>query len=115
MSASSSTTRIRPLLRSFLISSGGSLSGMRHFSDQRKLHLEARSRAELAFYFNGTAVLADDAISDGEAQSGPFAGGLGGEERVIDAGHAFGRYALSCVGDFDAGHGVFSRRSLRDD
>src|SRR5262245_3367357 len=73
---------------------------------QRQGDLETCSFAEFAFDVDVAAVVADDAVADGEAQPGPFADLLSGEERVVDLRQVFGRNAEAGVADFDHG-GIF--------
>ena len=71
-----------------------------HFPRERQFHRESRSLAELARHFDGTAVLANDAICHREPESGAFFRSLGSEEWVIDAREVFRRNARAGVGNF---------------
>src|ERR1700682_93965 len=103
MSASSSTTRMRAFVESGeLGTSGGSLSDMNGFSGERQLDMEAGAGAGPAIHFYGAPMFAHDSVSNRESESGAFLGALGGEERVVDAGHVFRRDALAAVGHVDA-------------
>ena len=51
----------------------------------RQRHLEGRALSGRAFHEDGAAVLLDDAVGDGEAETGAAANPLRGEERIVDA------------------------------
>src|ERR1700761_6333687 len=50
---------------------------------------------------NGAAVLLKDSVCHGKSETRAFFGGLGGEERVVNAAQMFGCDAVSGVGNLD--------------
>src|SRR4051812_42704807 len=78
--------------------------------DHREIEMELGAGAGLTLNPDLASVLLDDAVGDRQAESGAAAfaravGGLGGEERIVDAGDVFGRDAASAInnGDVHAG------------
>src|SRR5437868_3700016 len=72
--------------------------------DHREIEMELRTGAGLALNADLTGVLLNNAVGDRQAEAGAttFArtvGGLGGEERIIDARDALRREAAAAVGD----------------
>src|SRR5262245_6591583 len=68
---------------------------------QRQGDLESRSFAKIAFDVDVPAVVADDAVADGEAEPRSLADLFRGEERVVDFSQVFRRDAEAGVSDFD--------------
>src|SRR5437762_647965 len=71
--------------------------------DHREIEMELGASAGLALNADLAGVLLNDAVGDGKSEAGAAAlagavGGLGGEERVVDARDVFGRDAASAVG-----------------
>src|SRR5689334_16955661 len=81
---------------------------MHQLSRQRKLYMEACAGAGPAFHFDGSTMLAHDAISDRKPQARSLAGGLGGEERIVDSRKMLGSDSLPAVGNLDAGEPVLA-------
>src|SRR5687767_14663368 len=89
ISASSSTTRMRPA-----VVAGERLplveSGIHWFSGQGELQMEQCPSAGLASHFDRATMLLNDAVGDGQAETGALARDLSGEERVVDAREMIG-------------------------
>src|SRR6266852_7568107 len=75
---------------------------------QRKLYVEARTSAWTAVDFDGSPMLAHDAIGNRKPQSGPLFGAFCSEKWVVDPGHVFGWNALPAVHHINAGETVFA-------
>ena len=101
MSASSSMIRTRPLLGGVEVL-GVRRSGIHWLSAQRELQMKQCTSAGLTLHFDRSAVLADDAVSDRQAQTGSLSGDFGGEEGIVDTGQVFGGNSLPGIRDFDA-------------
>ena len=61
---------------------------------------EAGALADRALAVDGAVVLLDDAVGDRQPEPGALADGLGGEERIVDAGQVLGRMPAP-VSDLD--------------
>src|SRR5271165_3902197 len=111
MAASSSMIRIRcPVSR---CGGGGAAetasvaSDMRRFPQHGKFKIKGGPGAHMAFHVNFSGVLLDDAVGDGEPQTGatPFSlfwCGLGRKEWVVNALQMFWRNPGACIRDRDA-------------
>src|SRR5436190_348329 len=109
MSASSSTTRMRPFVVFTKMSCLEAVnSGIHRFSSQGELETELRARAKFALHLNSTTVFLNDAVADRETQASALAAGFRGEERIVNALQMLVRNALSCVGDLNAHHVIFA-------
>src|SRR5207249_4189101 len=121
----SSTTRIRPLAAPLVATGWGAVISRGGYRlhcrlicrvghGERKIHAEGGAAPAPVGNFDGTAMLLDDAVAHRKAETGAFARGLGGEERIVDAMQVLGRNALSGVGDFDSGaHSLGPRTDLQ--
>src|SRR5437867_1187874 len=74
----------------------------------RELQTEGTPLADGAFDADLPAVLAHDAVGDGEAEARAAAGGLGGEEGIEDLREVIGRDTHAVVADLDAHGRVFA-------
>src|ERR1700729_3856970 len=78
---------------------------------QRKYDVETRAAARPVGNFDGAVVLLNDTVAHGKAEARALARGLGGEERIVDAVHVFGRDAAAGIGYFDLGTRAFAPRT----
>src|SRR5579864_5866346 len=108
MSASSSTTKIRPLGSEELASSGGSRSGMHGLSSHWKLDAESGAGPGAAVHLDIPAVFAHNAVTDGKPQTSSLARGLGREKRIVNAGKVLGRDARAVVSHLNVHETVFA-------
>src|SRR3990167_9126270 len=72
---------------------------------------ECGSLSDRTIHLDGAAVGSNDAVADGQAQSGPFAHLLGGEEGVENPLQVFFGNSASRIDDRDLhhGHGLSTR------
>src|SRR3989338_369136 len=94
-SASSTTTRTLPRASAIVSPGAGRDRRQREFDQERSALAGARAAVD------GAAVLLDDAVADGQAQAGAPAGGLGGEEGVVDLAQVLRGDADAGVADLD--------------
>src|SRR5574341_2095819 len=95
-SGSSSTMRMLPLPLAMVSHL------RRHRRRHRKLQDEGCALARLRAHLNGAVVFLHDAVGDGQAEAGAAAGGLGGEEGVVNLAQVIGGNTDAGVGDLDA-------------
>src|SRR5687767_597036 len=99
MISSSSTTRIEPFFCIFSpLISGRTWARGRDRCRQR--HREPRALPHRALACQRAFVLADDTVSNGQAEAGPLSDHLRREERVVDAREVFARDARARVADY---------------
>jgi hypothetical protein len=75
---------------------------------QRQSNLKPRAFAEFALHFNMPAVVADDAVADGQAEAGALADLFSSEEGIVDFGEMVRLDAAARVAEIDERQPVVS-------
>src|SRR5689334_11793699 len=121
MSTSSSITSILPLEVETVLSSGETASSGIHrvplcgaraagSFKPRKFEVKAGATARTAEYFDRTAMFLHDTVADRKAEAGALAGGLGSEERIVDAVQVLWSDAVAGIDHVDARAAVIGCR-----
>src|ERR1700760_4074569 len=82
--------------------------GMNRFPYRGEFDVERRALAGCGPNINFSSVLFNNAVADGEAETGAAPGGFGGEKRIEDAVDVIARNACPGVDDFDFDAAVVS-------